>query len=79
MNVECLSMFGTSDKSNKNVVDYLAIKIDITSQDRPYYTIIYHPINSEETHEGYGSSNPFIVNSWIEEYFVVKKKGDIND
>jgi len=79
MNVECLSMFGTSDKSNKNVVDYLAIKIDITNQDRPYYTIIYRPINSEETYEGYGSSNPFIVNSWIEEYFVVKKKGDIND
>lgn len=52
MNVECLSVFGTSDKSNKNVVDYLAIKIDLTSQDRPYYTIIYHPINSEETYEG---------------------------
>lgn len=79
MNVECLSMFGTSDKSNKNVVDYLAVKIDLTIQDRPYYTIIYRPINSEETYEGYGSSNPRIVNTWIEEYFVVKKKGDIND
>lgn len=29
--------------------------------------------------EGYGSSNPFIVNKWIEEYFIVKNAGDIND
>jgi len=77
MDIDSLRMCGSSDKSNKNVVDYLAIKVDITSQDRPYYTIIYHPINSEKTYEGYGSSNPFIVNNWIEEYFVVKKKGDI--
>lgn len=28
MNVEYLSMFGSSNKSNKNVVDYLAIKVD---------------------------------------------------
>ena len=78
MNVEYLSMFGSSDKSNKNVVDYLAIKVDVTNQDRPYYTIIYHPINSEKTYEGYGSNNPFIVNRWLEEYFIVQKKGDIN-
>lgn len=39
MNAEYLSMFGSSDKSNKNVVDYLAIKIDVTNQDRPYYSI----------------------------------------
>lgn len=32
MNVEYLRMFGTSDKSNKNVVDYLAIKVDLTIQ-----------------------------------------------
>ena len=63
MNVEYLSMFGSSDKSNKNVVDYLAIRVDVTNQDRPYYTIIYHPINSENTYEGYGSSNTFIVNN----------------
>ena len=36
MNVEYLSMFGSSDKSN-----------------------------------------PFIVNKWLEEYFIVQKKGDI--
>ena len=77
MNVEYLSMFGSSDKSNKNVVDYLAIKVDVTNQDSPYYTIIYHPINSENTYEGYGSSNPFIVNEWLEEYFIVQNKGDI--
>lgn len=77
MNVEYLSMFGSSDKRNKNVVDYLAIKVDVTYQDRPYYTIIYHPINSENTYEGYGSSNPFIVKQDLEEYFIVQKKGDI--
>lgn len=47
-------MFGSSDKSSKNVVDYLAIKVDVTNKDRPYYTIIYHLINSENTYEGYG-------------------------
>lgn len=31
------------------------------------------------TNEGYGSSNPFIVNGWLEEYFIVKNAGDIND
>ena len=77
MNVEYLSMFGSSDKSNKNVVDYLAIKVDVTDQDNPYYTIIYHPINSENTYEGYDSSNQFIVNGWLEEYFIVQKKGDV--
>lgn len=76
MNVEYLSMFGSSNKSNKNVVDYLAIKVDVTDPDAPYYTIIYHPINSENTYEGYGSRNPFIVNEWLEEYFIVQKKGD---
>lgn len=35
MNVEYLSMFGSSNKSNKNVVDYLAIKVDVTNQDTP--------------------------------------------
>lgn len=77
MNVEYLSMFGSSNKSNKYVVDYLAIKVDVTDQDTPYYTIIYHPINSEKTYEGYGTSNPFIVNQWLEEYFIVQKNGDI--
>lgn len=52
MNVEYLSMFGSNDKSNKNVVDYLAIKVDVTNRDSPYYTIIYHPINIENTYEG---------------------------
>lgn len=52
MNVEYLSMFGSSNKSNKYVVDYLAIKVDVTNQDTPYYTIIYHPINSEKTYVG---------------------------
>lgn len=46
MNVKYLRMFG-SNKSNKNVVDYLAIKVNVTNQDTPYYTIIYHPIKED--------------------------------
>lgn len=30
MNVEYLSMFAGSNKSNKYVVDYLAIKVDVS-------------------------------------------------
>lgn len=55
---------------DKIVVDYLAI----TSQEGPYYTIVWHPINSNETYEGYGSDNPFLVKWWAEKYFYVKKK-----
>ena len=72
MNVEYLSMFGSSDKSNKNVVDYLAIKVNNLHEDRYYYTIIYHPVNSENSYEGYGSYSLSIVHSWLEEYFILK-------
>lgn len=40
-----LGVFENSNKSNKIVVDFLAIKVNIIDN-RPYYTIIYHPIKS---------------------------------
>lgn len=73
-----LSVFENINKSNKTLVDFLAIKVNIIDQ-RPYYTIIYHPINSENSYEGHGSYKLYIVNEWIEEYFIIKKFGDIND
>lgn len=58
---------------NKTVVDFLAIKVNIIDQ-RPYYTIIYHPINSENSYEGYGSYSIYAVNEWLGEYFILKKQ-----
>lgn len=41
--------------NNKTLVDFLAIEVNIINQ-RPYYTIIYHPINCENSFKGYESS-----------------------
>lgn len=57
---------------NKTVVDFLAIKVNIIDQ-RYYYTIIYHPINSENSYEGYGSYSISVVNEWLGEYFILKR------
>lgn len=73
-----LSGFENSNKSNKILVDFLAIKVDIIDN-RPYYTIIYHPVNSENSYEGYGSCSLYLVNEWMGEHFIIKKFGDIND
>lgn len=56
----------------KITVDYLAIKVNNLHEDRYYYTIIYHPVNSENTYEGNGSYSLSIVNEWLEEYFILK-------
>ena len=58
---------------NKNVVDYLAIKIDISRKDNIYYTILYRPVDSKQTYEGYGTSKPHFIKEWLEKYFIVKK------
>lgn len=55
----------------KITVDYLAIRVNIVNN-MLYYTIIYHPINSENKYEGYGSYSLSIVHEWIEEYFILK-------
>lgn len=56
---------------NKITVDFLAIKVDIIRQ-RPYYTIIYHPINSENSYEGNGSYSLYLVNEWLLKNFILK-------
>lgn len=55
----------------KITVDYLAIRVNIINN-MLYYTIIYHPINSENKYEGYGSYSLSIVHEWLEEYFILK-------
>ena len=56
----------------KILVDYLAIKVNNFHEDRYYYTIIYHPVNSENSYEGSGSYSLSIVHEWLEEYFILK-------
>ena len=56
----------------KILVDYLAIRVNIVDN-KHYYTIIYHPINSENSYEGYGSYSLSIVHEWLGEYFILKK------
>lgn len=56
----------------KILVDYLAIKVNNLHEDRYYYTIIYHPVNSENSYEGYGSYSLSVVHEWVEEYFILK-------
>lgn len=46
---------------NKMEVDFLAIKIGVTFHNKPYYTIISHPINSDQSYEGYGSESLNLV------------------
>lgn len=39
----------------------------------------YHPVNSENSYEGYGSYSLHLVNEWMGENFIKKEFGDIND
>ena len=55
----------------KITVDYLSIKVNNMHEDKYYYTIIYHPINSEHTYEGYGSYSLSVVCEWLGEYFTL--------
>jgi hypothetical protein len=66
-----LSVFENSNKSNKIPVDFLAIKANIIDN-RPYYTIIYHPINSESSYEWYGSYSLYLVNERMVEHFIME-------
>lgn len=60
-----------NNKSNKILVDFLAIKVNIIDNS-PYYTIIYHPINCEHSYEGYGSYILSFVEEWLGKYFILK-------
>lgn len=71
-----LSYLDEPNDSVKTVVDKLVYMVDVTDPKRPYYSILYHPINSPNEYEGFGSYNQFYVKEWKEKYFIVKKKGD---
>lgn len=66
-----LRAFENGNKSNKILVDFLAIKVNIIDN-RPYYTIIYHPINCENSYEGHDSYSLSVVNEWLGKYFILK-------
>lgn len=54
-------MFSNHDDSNKLVVNYLAVKVDVSRKDNNYYTILYLPINSNQSYEVYGTDNPLYL------------------
>lgn len=64
-------IFDENNDKYKILVDCLLIKLNIIDN-RPYYTILYHPINSENTYEGYGSYSLSIVKEWLKKYFILK-------
>lgn len=66
-------IFDENNDRHKILVDYLLIKVNIIDN-RPYYTILYHPINSENTYEGNGSYSLSIVKEWLGEYFILKDR-----
>ena len=78
MNIDLSNLVETS-KEDKIIVDKLAFVVDVTNPKRPYYSILYHPINSEEENMGFGSYNQNFVKQWKDEYFIVKTTGDINE
>lgn len=65
--------FDENNDRHKILVDCLLIKVNII-QNRPYYTILYHPINCENRYEGYGSYSLSIIEEWLGEYFILKDR-----
>lgn len=74
-----LSYFAETTKKDKIIVDKLSFVVNVTNPKRPYYSILYHPINSEEEIMGFGSYNQNFVKQWKDEYFIVKATGEINE
>lgn len=66
-------IFDDNNDRHKILVDWLLIKVNIIDN-RPYYTILYHPINDENTYEGYVSYSLHIVKEWLGEYFILKDR-----
>lgn len=66
-------IFDENNDKYKILVDLLLIKLNIIDH-RPYYTILYHPINSENTYEGYGSYSLSIVEEWLKKYFILERQ-----
>lgn len=66
-------IFDENNYMHKILVDCLLIRFNIIDR-RPYYTILYHPINSENSFEGYGSYSLSIVKEWMKKYFILKDR-----
>ena len=47
-----LSYLAEPNPNDKTVVDKLVYMVDVTDPQRPYYSILYHPINSQNEYEG---------------------------
>ena len=67
-----LSYLTETTKKDKIIVDKIAFVVNVTNPKRPYYSILYHPINSEGEIMGFGSYNQNFVKQWKDEYFIVK-------
>lgn len=66
-------IFDENNDKYKILVDCLLIKVNIIDH-RPYYTILYHPINSENSYEGNGSYSLSIVKEWLKKIFYFKRQ-----
>lgn len=66
-------IFDVNNDRHNILVDCILIKVNII-HNRHYYTILYHPINSENIYEGYGSYSLHIVKERIKEYFILKDR-----
>lgn len=58
-------------ETDKIKVDKLCIVVNITNQKKPYYSLLYHEIGSNEEYLGYGSYNLTYVLIWKEQYFEI--------
>ena len=58
-------------ESYKIKVDKLCIVANITNQKKPYYSLAYREIGSNEEYLGYGSYNLTYVLIWKEQYFEI--------
>lgn len=58
-------------ETDKIKVDKLRIVADITNQKKPYYSLLYREIGSNEEYLGYGSYNLTYVLIWKEQYFEI--------
>lgn len=58
-------------ESDKIKVDKLCIVVNITNQKKPYYSLLYREIGSNEEYLGYGSYNLTYVLIWKEQYFEI--------
>lgn len=67
-NIDVIEVIQEADKIK---VDKLCIVANITNQKKPYYSLLYREIGSNEEYLGYGSYNLTYVLIWKEQYFEI--------